>query len=157
MSCPRAVPRLSGILWIVLVNGHLTTSPFCVFSSAANCGFTLRRPAGDAATGARVAQYAPSAIVFFLVYVLYIFLSLILLLNLLIAMMGNTFAVVQEQAVREEHREDTLARRLTPSALRRQKMGFSVPLREWCRGAIGDAVEGALGALSHGSRRERFQ
>ena len=40
---------------------------------------------------------------------------------------------------------DTLARRLTPSALQRQKMGFSVPLREWCRGAIGDAVEGALG------------
>ena len=36
-------------------------------------------------------------------------------------------------------------RLVEPSALQRQKMGFSVPLREWCRGAIGDAVEGALG------------
>ena len=40
---------------------------------------------------------------------------------------------------------DTLARRLKPCALQRQKVGLTVPLREWCRGAIGDAVEGALG------------
>lgn len=40
---------------------------------------------------------------------------------------------------------DTLATRLAPSALRRKKMGFSVPLRAWCQGAIGDAVEAVLG------------
>jgi asparagine synthase (glutamine-hydrolysing) len=40
---------------------------------------------------------------------------------------------------------DTLTSRLTPSALSRKKMGFSVPLREWCKGPIGDAVEGVLG------------
>ncbi|MGK0299526.1 MAG: asparagine synthase (glutamine-hydrolyzing) [Planctomycetota bacterium] len=39
---------------------------------------------------------------------------------------------------------DTLAKRLTPSALTRKKMGFSVPLRAWCQGPIGDAVEGVL-------------
>ncbi|MFN3240188.1 MAG: asparagine synthase (glutamine-hydrolyzing) [Planctomycetota bacterium] len=40
---------------------------------------------------------------------------------------------------------DTLAQRLTPSALQRKKMGFSVPLRSWCQGPIGDAVEAVLG------------
>ena len=39
---------------------------------------------------------------------------------------------------------DTLAQRLTPSALTRKKMGFSVPLRAWCQGPIGDAVEAVL-------------
>lgn len=39
----------------------------------------------------------------------------------------------------------TLATRLNPQALRRKKMGFSVPLRSWCQGPIGDAVEGVLG------------
>ena len=38
-----------------------------------------------------------------------------------------------------------LAQRLLPAALARQKTGFSVPLRAWCRGPIGDAVEGVLG------------
>ncbi|MBX3463449.1 MAG: asparagine synthase (glutamine-hydrolyzing) [Planctomycetes bacterium] len=37
-----------------------------------------------------------------------------------------------------------LASRLLPAALQRQKQGFSVPLRAWCRGPIGDAVEVAL-------------
>lgn len=40
---------------------------------------------------------------------------------------------------------DTLAQRLVPSALNRKKMGFSVPLRSWCQGPIGDAVESCLG------------
>jgi len=40
---------------------------------------------------------------------------------------------------------DTLASRLQPAALTRKKMGFSVPLRDWCMGPIGDAVEGVLG------------
>lgn len=40
---------------------------------------------------------------------------------------------------------DTLAQRLLPAALSRRKMGFSVPLRAWCRGPIGDAVEAVLG------------
>ncbi|MBL8753649.1 MAG: asparagine synthase (glutamine-hydrolyzing) [Planctomycetes bacterium] len=40
---------------------------------------------------------------------------------------------------------DTLAARLSPAALARKKSGFSVPLRAWCRGPIGDAVEGHLG------------
>ncbi len=38
-----------------------------------------------------------------------------------------------------------LARRLTPAALQRRKQGFSVPLRAWCRGPVGDAVEATLG------------
>lgn len=44
---------------------------------------------------------------------------------------------------------DALASRLLPAALRRRKQGFSVPLRAWCRGAVGDAVQAALhdGAL----------
>jgi asparagine synthase (glutamine-hydrolysing) len=33
-----------------------------------------------------------------------------------------------------------LAPRLLPSALARKKQGFSVPLRAWCRGPIGDAL-----------------
>ncbi|MBL9078720.1 MAG: asparagine synthase (glutamine-hydrolyzing) [Planctomycetes bacterium] len=37
-----------------------------------------------------------------------------------------------------------LAARLAPAALQRKKQGFSVPLREWCRGPIGLAVEQAL-------------
>lgn len=37
-----------------------------------------------------------------------------------------------------------LARRLTPAALQRRKQGFSVPLRAWCRGPVGDAVEQRL-------------
>jgi len=40
---------------------------------------------------------------------------------------------------------DTLAQRLIPAALTRRKMGFSVPLRAWCEGPIGDAVQGVLG------------
>jgi len=40
---------------------------------------------------------------------------------------------------------ETLAQRLIPQALTRKKMGFSVPLRSWCQGPIGDAVEGVLG------------
>jgi asparagine synthase (glutamine-hydrolysing) len=40
---------------------------------------------------------------------------------------------------------EALATRLLPSALSRKKQGFSVPLRSWCRGPIGDAVEGVLG------------
>ncbi|MEC9048812.1 MAG: asparagine synthase (glutamine-hydrolyzing) [Planctomycetota bacterium] len=40
---------------------------------------------------------------------------------------------------------DTLAGRLDQAALRRTKQGFSVPLREWCQGSIGDAVEAVLG------------
>lgn len=39
---------------------------------------------------------------------------------------------------------ETLATRLSPKALTRPKMGFSVPLRSWCQGSIGDAVEGVL-------------
>ncbi|MBL8730024.1 MAG: asparagine synthase (glutamine-hydrolyzing) [Planctomycetes bacterium] len=38
-----------------------------------------------------------------------------------------------------------LARRLLPAALQRQKRGFSVPLRAWCRGAVGETVEARLG------------
>lgn len=38
-----------------------------------------------------------------------------------------------------------LAPRLLPAALQRKKQGFSVPLRAWCRGPIGDAVQAALG------------
>jgi len=41
---------------------------------------------------------------------------------------------------------DCLQGRLAPAALRRQKMGFSVPLRAWCQGPIGDAVEAELAA-----------
>ncbi|MFK7742805.1 MAG: asparagine synthase-related protein, partial [Planctomycetota bacterium] len=40
---------------------------------------------------------------------------------------------------------DTLAERLEPAALERKKQGFAVPLRSWCQGGIGDAVEGVLG------------
>lgn len=40
---------------------------------------------------------------------------------------------------------DALAQRLLPAALKRQKRGFSVPLRSWCRGPIGAAVEEVLG------------
>ncbi|MEO6593224.1 MAG: asparagine synthase (glutamine-hydrolyzing) [Planctomycetota bacterium] len=40
---------------------------------------------------------------------------------------------------------DALRRRLRPEALARKKQGFSVPLRAWCQGAVGDAVEGVLG------------
>ena len=40
---------------------------------------------------------------------------------------------------------DTLRRRLTPSALQRKKQGFSVPLRAWCQGPVGAAVESVLG------------
>ncbi|MBP8299612.1 MAG: asparagine synthase (glutamine-hydrolyzing) [Planctomycetes bacterium] len=39
---------------------------------------------------------------------------------------------------------DTLRQRLLPAALSRKKQGFSVPLRSWCRGPIGDAVQGVL-------------
>ncbi len=39
---------------------------------------------------------------------------------------------------------DTLAPRLLPAAMARKKMGFSVPLRAWCRGPIGDAVAARL-------------
>jgi asparagine synthase (glutamine-hydrolysing) len=37
-----------------------------------------------------------------------------------------------------------LASRLAPAALQRKKQGFSVPLRAWCKGAVGDAVAAAL-------------
>ncbi len=40
---------------------------------------------------------------------------------------------------------EALAVRLLPSALARKKQGFSVPLRSWCRGPIGDAVAAELG------------
>ncbi|MCR9247845.1 MAG: asparagine synthase (glutamine-hydrolyzing) [bacterium] len=40
---------------------------------------------------------------------------------------------------------DTLGTRLLPAALERKKRGFSVPLRRWCRGPVGDAVEEVLG------------
>ena len=40
---------------------------------------------------------------------------------------------------------DTLAQRLAPAALSRKKQGFSVPLRSWCRGVVGDATEQVLG------------
>jgi len=40
---------------------------------------------------------------------------------------------------------EALAARLLPAALRRKKQGFSVPLRNWCGGPIGQAVEGCLG------------
>ncbi len=46
---------------------------------------------------------------------------------------------------------DTLRRRLLPAALVRRKQGFSVPLRDWCRGPVGDAVEQALGDRRHGA------
>ena len=39
---------------------------------------------------------------------------------------------------------DALRPRLLPAALQRKKQGFSVPLRAWCRGPIGDAVAAAL-------------
>ncbi len=39
---------------------------------------------------------------------------------------------------------EALATRLAPSALSRAKMGFSVPLRAWCEGPVGDAVEAVL-------------
>lgn len=39
---------------------------------------------------------------------------------------------------------EALATRLTPSSLDRKKMGFSVPLRSWCEGPVGDAVEDVL-------------
>lgn len=39
-----------------------------------------------------------------------------------------------------------LSGRLLPSVLRRKKQGFSVPLRAWCRGAIGDALLAELAA-----------
>lgn len=39
-----------------------------------------------------------------------------------------------------------LAGRLDPAALARKKQGFSVPLRAWCRGPVGDAVAAVLGA-----------
>jgi len=38
-----------------------------------------------------------------------------------------------------------LAQRLLPSALARKKQGFSVPLRAWCRGPVGDALAAELG------------
>ncbi len=37
-----------------------------------------------------------------------------------------------------------LSPRLLPAALQRKKQGFSVPLRAWCKGPIGDAVESVL-------------
>lgn len=40
---------------------------------------------------------------------------------------------------------ETLSQRLTPSALTRKKQGFSVPLRSWCQGPVGDAVADVLG------------
>ncbi|MFN0186411.1 MAG: asparagine synthase-related protein, partial [Aquabacterium sp.] len=39
---------------------------------------------------------------------------------------------------------EVLARRLLPAALSRKKQGFSVPLRKWCQGAIGNATEAML-------------
>jgi asparagine synthase (glutamine-hydrolysing) len=39
---------------------------------------------------------------------------------------------------------ETLRPRLLPAALARKKQGFSVPLRAWCRGPVGDAVLAAL-------------
>jgi asparagine synthase (glutamine-hydrolysing) len=39
----------------------------------------------------------------------------------------------------------TLRGRLLPAALARKKQGFSVPLRAWCRGPLGDSVQAALG------------
>ena len=39
---------------------------------------------------------------------------------------------------------ETLQQRLEPAALQRRKQGFSVPLRQWCAGPIGDAVEAVL-------------
>ncbi|MCA8967317.1 MAG: asparagine synthetase B, partial [Planctomycetes bacterium] len=38
-----------------------------------------------------------------------------------------------------------LRARLDAAALARKKQGFSVPLRAWCQGAVGDAVQAALG------------
>jgi len=38
-----------------------------------------------------------------------------------------------------------LRSRLEPGALRRRKQGFSVPLRQWCKGPVGVAVEEVLG------------
>ena len=40
---------------------------------------------------------------------------------------------------------EALQPRLLPAALSRRKQGFSVPLRAWCQGPIGDALEGLLG------------
>jgi asparagine synthase (glutamine-hydrolysing) len=37
-----------------------------------------------------------------------------------------------------------LGSRLQAAALARRKQGFSVPLRQWCRGVVGDAVEAEL-------------
>ena len=45
---------------------------------------------------------------------------------------------------------DALRPRLLPAALHRRKQGFSVPLRRWCQGPIGDAVEGVLGERALG-------
>lgn len=39
---------------------------------------------------------------------------------------------------------EALRPRLLPAALRRRKQGFSVPLRAWCKGPVGDAVLGVL-------------
>jgi asparagine synthase (glutamine-hydrolysing) len=39
---------------------------------------------------------------------------------------------------------ECLRPRLLPAALQRQKQGFSVPLRAWLRGPVGDAVEQVL-------------
>jgi len=43
---------------------------------------------------------------------------------------------------------EALRGRLLPAALARKKQGFSVPLRAWGRGPIGNAVEQALGSAS---------
>jgi len=40
---------------------------------------------------------------------------------------------------------EALASRLAPGSLEGKKMGFSVPLRRWCQGSVGDALEGVLG------------
>jgi asparagine synthase (glutamine-hydrolysing) len=40
---------------------------------------------------------------------------------------------------------EALRARLLPAALARKKQGFSVPLRAWCKGTVGTAVEQALG------------
>ncbi|MGB3969049.1 MAG: asparagine synthase (glutamine-hydrolyzing) [Planctomycetota bacterium] len=40
---------------------------------------------------------------------------------------------------------EVLRPRLLPAALARKKQGFSVPLRAWCRGPLGDSVEEVLG------------
>ncbi|MCA8953604.1 MAG: asparagine synthase (glutamine-hydrolyzing) [Planctomycetes bacterium] len=45
----------------------------------------------------------------------------------------------------------TFAERLLPAALERPKRGFSVPLRRWCKGPVGDAVEQALADRHRGA------